>query len=407
MSPRPSSGRETGAASGLFVVATALASAQFSRGIFIIYMLDQGLSLVQVGIVESCFQLARMATEVPFGALADRWRQRAVIQIGLGLHLVAVVCFIAGDSFWWFAAALALLGARVSAQSGADSAMLYEHLVRLGKEQTYAKAQGWANAAGLTMSAAAIAVGGFLLAQQQWLPFVLEGVFIACGLVLFGRFPEVPVGRTTTPDTARIGYFDTLRSALVLIGARRMLLVLLLSGALLESGTTILSILSQTLLVDKGLSVELTTVALGSAMLLSAFVSLFSHRLVHWGPGRTLTVCTGMYLAGIALLLLPTPVTAVLGLYLVYFNLDLLGPALRQFSNRLSETSVRSTVLSLQSFTVGAIAFVGFPIATAVVERAGYNALTLFVLACSLPMLVLVATMFRRVSRRAAVGGES
>ena len=80
---------------------------------------------------------------------------------------------------------------------------------------------------------------------------------------------------------------------------------------------------------------------------------------------------------------------------------------MRQFSNRLSETSVRSTVLSLQSFTVGAIAFVSFPIATAVVERAGYNALTLFVLACSLPLLVLVATMSRRVSRQAAVDGES
>jgi hypothetical protein len=52
------------------------------------------------------------------------------------------------------------------------------------------------------------------------------------GLALFGRFPEATVSRTTTPDAPRIGYFGTLRSALVLTGARRMLLALLLSGAL-------------------------------------------------------------------------------------------------------------------------------------------------------------------------------
>ncbi|MBC3840468.1 MFS transporter [Streptacidiphilus sp. 4-A2] len=54
-------------------------NAQFTRGVFLIYLVAHGRSLFQMGLLEACFHASRLLTDVPLGSLADRIGRRAVI----------------------------------------------------------------------------------------------------------------------------------------------------------------------------------------------------------------------------------------------------------------------------------------------------------------------------------------
>lgn len=387
----------------LFIVSAALSSGQFTRGVFIIYMLSQGLSLVQVGIAESFYQLGRFASEVPFGALADRWQRQRVIQLGYAIHALAMLLYLVGSGLLLYSIVFVLLGARMAAQSGADSALLYDYLQTHGAEDEFARINGQSAAAGYVVLATATFTGGLLLGVGQWLPFVGEALCVAVAAVLIGRFPEtVPDART---GVEAVRYWQTIGTAVRIIRGTRLLTLFVLFTALLETGTGVISILSQDYFVDRGLSVPQTTFFLGLAILISAVAAFHSHRLVKRGPTTTLIVSAAIYVVGMVVMVSHHPVAAVIGFLLVFINIDFLYPALRQFFNRHTTSAVRSTALSLQSFLAGLGAFVAFPIATLVVHHAGYSALVIGIAAITAPPMALIIVRSLRLVR--ATAGET
>lgn len=381
-----------------FTLYSAFSSAQVSRGIFILYMLAHGLSLFKVGLVESCFQLARMVTEVPFGILADRWQRRGTIQLGIAMHVLAAMIFVIADNLFVFMLIFALLGAGWGAQSGADAALLYDHLNDTGQEPEFAKIDGRATAAGYLTLAVATASGGPLASIYGKLPFIAEAVLIASSLFFIGLVPESAVHLKEAVDHS---YWRTLGQAVRTVSRKRILQTFIIFTALLEAGTAIISILSQGLLHTRGFTITQTTLALGFVTALSAGASVVSYRLVKRGPGISLAISACLYIAGLAIMLVPGRGSTVLGFYMVFLNLDLLLPALNQFFNRLVAPDVRATALSVQTFCFSGMALLGFPLATAAAGAHGYDALIAGVLGFSLPVLIFTALMYARTGNAA------
>jgi MFS family permease len=369
----------------LFIAASVLSGGQFTRGIFIVYMLSQGMSLAEVGIVESFFQIGRLLGEIPLGALADRWRRGRVIQVGYSLQVVATIMFVAGSGLWWYCIVFALLGARWAAKSGADTAMLYDFLTAFNSEADFARVSGRATAAGYVMIAVATFVGGLLLEINLWLPFLLEAGFMVCASILTGRFPECANSVDRAP---RLRYRNTIVHALRSICKTRLLALFVLFTAVLEAGTTIVSVLAQSFFVDRGLSVPQATLVLGAAVLLSAVAAFYSHLLVRRGVVMTLLISTVAYIGGLLIMMLDFGLAAVIGYFLVFLNIDFFYPALRQFFNRLTTSSVRSTTLSFQSFLVSIATTASFPVATWIADRRGYDQLLIVICTVSAPLIL-------------------
>jgi DHA1 family tetracycline resistance protein-like MFS transporter len=69
-----------------------------------------GLSIQQIGWLESIFGIAMMVVTLPAGWLADKKGERVGIALGFGLQFFAISTFIRVAGFWGYATAWALLG---------------------------------------------------------------------------------------------------------------------------------------------------------------------------------------------------------------------------------------------------------------------------------------------------------
>lgn len=69
-----------------------------------------GLSIQQIGWLESIFGISMMLTTLPAGWLADKKGERLGIALGFLLHFVAMFLFIRVEGFWGFAPCWAIFG---------------------------------------------------------------------------------------------------------------------------------------------------------------------------------------------------------------------------------------------------------------------------------------------------------
>jgi MFS family permease len=83
-----------------------------------------GLSIQQIGWLESVFGIFMMLVTLPAGWLADKKGERPVIALGFVLQFFALMVFLRVTGFWGYAGAWALLGVGVGLMSPAFQALI-------------------------------------------------------------------------------------------------------------------------------------------------------------------------------------------------------------------------------------------------------------------------------------------
>jgi MFS family permease len=96
-----------------------------SSNLMPVYLNDiGGLSVQQIGWLESIFGVFMMLITVPAGMLADRKGERLSIMLGFFLQFLAFMAFIRVSGFWGFAIAWALLGLGIGMMSPAYQSLI-------------------------------------------------------------------------------------------------------------------------------------------------------------------------------------------------------------------------------------------------------------------------------------------
>src|SRR5581483_785885 len=134
-----------------------LMSFQLWWPIWVIYLQKQrGLSLTQITLLDTPFFLLVVLAEVPTGAIADRFGRRVSLMLGSSLFAVAVFIFGIADNYAIILLSYTAWGLAQTFQSGADAAILYHSLKRIGREDDFQRINGrlWA----LTSAAVLIAI---------------------------------------------------------------------------------------------------------------------------------------------------------------------------------------------------------------------------------------------------------
>ena len=154
------------------------------------YLRWKGLSYTEIMWLQSISALAVVLFEVPTGVVADKLSRRwSLFLAGASIGL-ALAIYILTDSFFAFACAEALFGLGLTFGSGADSALLYESLDRLGRKGDYAHIEGRAASYVFAGQAAGSIASSLLYALNPNLPFWISvgSAFIAACMAL--RFVE-------------------------------------------------------------------------------------------------------------------------------------------------------------------------------------------------------------------------
>ena len=327
------------------------------------YYRDQiGIGFREFLIGESAFAATIVLLDVPTGWISDMWQRKHVQALGILFDLFGFACLLIAKSFFMAMLAQVLIGVGLSLCSGTNTALIYDSLLSVGREEEYRKREGRRLALGFYTAAVSGIVGSLLYSLHHQLPLVIELITLLIALIASCMLDE-PERHKRRPEHHPVAdVIATIKYALH--GHVEVALIILFSSALFCS--TKLIMWSQqpyymALKIPESWYGMLMAVGfmLGGASshmahLLDGRIS--SHRALAFFWALAMVVCLGASLSpgwhGVALLMIGG--TCIYGAS---------APRVNEVINRHVDSSRRATVLSTQSLMVSLL-FI--PVSTAI-----------------------------------------
>jgi MFS family permease len=181
---------------GLFTLAASLI-----WGVNTLFLLNAGLDIFHVMLVNAAFSAGQVLFEVPTGVIADTIGRKASYLFGIATLLIATLLYVASAEYGWgvwaFVGASVLLGLGFTCQTGAVDAWLVDALNYLKyeglREQVFARA-GMVSGAAMLIGTLA---GGFLGQVNLSVPYLVRSgilalafLFVALGMHEVGFKPR-------------------------------------------------------------------------------------------------------------------------------------------------------------------------------------------------------------------------
>ncbi len=334
----------------------AVAFTPFFLPIIVLFWKENGLDPFDIYLLQGIFALAMVLLEVPTGMVADRLGKRASLVAAQTLTTAGMTIYALGRCFGIFLIAEIVLALGIALVSGADSALLYDTLRRLGRQEEYRKIEGRARSLQMASFAAANIIGGLVGSSSYRAAVWLSVSGPVAGLLLALRFAEA--GAAARGDRhGESGGRASERSYRALIGGslrfvqkHRLVKWQIAFLAVLTGSSTWLLWLYQPYMKWSGLPVSAFGVAFATFNLFAAGMSRLAHRFDR-ALGRT-----GSFAALSALQVAPLPLMALfvspLSFLFIFGHQAVRGIARVVISDRVlhyTYADKRATVLSLAS----------------------------------------------------------
>ena len=383
----------------LFVYAFVL-NFQLWFGIWIVYLTDyRGISLFQVGLLETFFQLVGLVSIVPAGAFADRFGRRYALAVSAAVGGVGLLLFAYASNYPLLLGSYVLWALSGSFLMPAGPAYLYDALVADGREHDFTKLLGRMQA---------LVMGGFMLgallgsplaqATSLQLPVVLSIFSYGGALVITLLMAE--------PPRARRGETLTYLQTLAVGGDVFRRHAAIRYVVLFSVGTSFAAVahvmLLQPFLRSHAVPIAVFGLILAPLRLLSMGASASAHVV-----SSTLGFPRSFALLGAApvVLLLLLGVIDHVTLFLVLGAINvfalLRNPLVVDYISRRTETDVRATALSIRGLGFSLVFAVMSPIAGAFGEDSLQSAF-LVLAACCAAVVLPAYLLWLRADRAAA-----
>lgn len=160
--------------------------------VWVLFLLDRGYSLAQVGIAEGVFHITSMLFEVPSGMFADLFGRRKTLLLS-GTAGIFSSFFMALDGWsGWIYFGMICSALAFNLASGTQEAIVYDSLLEGKCEDRYKKV--WANMSviGRVAQAAACAASPIAIAMGYRYTYLVMGI-LGCGTVLSAAGMKEPV----------------------------------------------------------------------------------------------------------------------------------------------------------------------------------------------------------------------
>ncbi len=370
--------------------------------IWVIYLLkERGLSLTQITLLDTPYFVLMVLAEVPTGAVADRLGRKTALIFSSLLFAVAVFVFGIADNYFVILISYSAWGLATTFQSGADTALLYDSLKQIGREDNFQRINGrlWA----ITSAAALLAI--LLGAPLASATSLTVPILVSAGICLLG----VPVAATMHEprqprEEGADSYVQMVRTGIREAWAHPSLRYIILFSGVVWTCTFGPMIFLQPFLQEHDVGIgglgfwqaPVRAAGIVAALLVARFVGRVGERGAFFAMPLALAGCY-FALAGIDHLwayLAFLPVGMVAGIQ---------NPVLATYVNRRIPSERRATMLSVQAVVASLLTAVMEPLGGFVADQLGLQALFLMFAAISL----VVATGILVLWQRAEAAGEA
>lgn len=339
--------------------------------IIVVFALDQGLSMGQIGFIAMCGAAISFVFEVPSGSIADViGHKRALILSMLGSS-VAMACYL-GGTFEWILLATVLYFGFGTLMTGTSEALFYEQLVHLGKEKDHLRLYGQGKGFATAVSVLFMILAGWLYEQTWYLPFffgILQ-YLIAAGIA--ASFESVPTTISVAKQESVATVFTNFRVAFQTIWNERRLFWLTISTAIIVGTHFGTGDFQQAVLRDLGLTATWIGVLYGikrvGGVIIQSYTHVFTKALT--APIFVL-ICSIFGVLHYLLAGTPSIPLVIIGLMIGTASWVGLEVAANHYMNTFIPTGARATTLSTSNLIRTVAQFISIAVFTLLASTHG------------------------------------
>ncbi len=348
-----------------------LAFAWFPIPTIVLFYENYGLDIEQIVLLKTILSLSILLLEVPSGYLADLWGRKTCLVVGSGVWIVSWLIYCVGTSFTEFAIAEVLAGVAGSLISGANTALGFDTLLQLKREQYYQVWEGRLVAiAGISEAICGI-IGAAIASMNLVYPFYLQTV---C-LVIYFCLALTLVEPECHQPLAENQKLNQLKNIIIDVTKRPQLRWLILLSSIFSTATFLIVWLSQDYLKQLNIPIQAFGWTWAIFHLVMSLASVTSHHIQRILGIKKATFLLVLILA-ISYISLGSinQVWGIVFIMIIYLVRGLCSPLILNAINQQISSPVRATILSINSLIFRIAFAIVAPIIGAIASR--YNLFT-------------------------------
>ncbi|MCO7124527.1 MFS transporter [Sporolactobacillus shoreicorticis] len=340
--------------------------------LWVLYLTHRGMSLVEVGLLESIFHISSFIFEVPSGALADRLRYRTVLILGRICAIVSSFILIFAHDFIWFAVGFIVSAWSYNLNSGTNEALVYESLRNLKQARKYIKVSANINAIyEFTDTLGIFVAGWFVNVYFEGVYWIQIGISLLAILSVMMMVEPEKLERKTEKVT---GYFAILKSAAVFLKENAQLRFLMFFLALFQGIAATYYFYFQSFMDGhgfKGIQISLLMIVSAVFQIIGAKISPTIEKKI--GQVRLIKYFS-ILLCLLLILSFVNQLAMLLGCFIAMNTLVAISaPIFSNYFNKLIPSSSRATLLSVSSMMFSVTMILLFPLTGWMIEKLSFT----------------------------------
>ena len=318
--------------------------------VVVLFYNENGLGTYDIYLLQAIYSVSVAIFEIPSGYMADIIGRKKSLIIGSILGTIGFIVQSSSFSLQGFITAQMILGLGGSFISGSDSALLYDSLAAMKRQNYYLRYEGRITSLGHFAETAAAVAGGLLAA---WFSYrfvyaaqaVIASIAIPASLLLIEPVRERLSARPSVKQIIGISYYALFKD--------KKLSSTIFISSVAGLATLCMAWTCQIYFVTVGFSEIQITPLWVILNLTVAFVSAASSKIIPMLGSRKAILLTMVVLPLSYILIGVLPVVpALFAIYLFYMVRGYMTPMLRDIINQNCSSQIRATVLSIRSLLV-------------------------------------------------------
>ena len=154
---------------------------------WILFFIQNGLSLLQIGLLESIFHGTSLLCEIPSGMLADRFSYKTNLYLARLSSIGSSILILFGQgNFWIYAIAMMVNAWSYNFDSGTSTAFLFDSAVEAGQKDCYLQISSFLSGVAEVTRTLGTVVAGFLIhGALAWTYYIAIGLSLISILLIF------------------------------------------------------------------------------------------------------------------------------------------------------------------------------------------------------------------------------
>lgn len=317
--------------------------------IVVLFYNENGLHQYDIFLLQGIYSVAIVVLEIPSGYFADVLGRKKTLTFGAILGFIGFTIYSISHGFWGFLVAEIILGLGQSLISGADSAMLYDSLLAQKREKQYLKLEGRMTSIGNFAEATAGILGGLLATISLRTPYFFQSgvafLAIPAALTLVEPLREKTLNMASFKDILDIFKYSLIKNPKLRYN--------IIFSAIIGSSTLSMAWFAQPYFKEIDLPIAMYGVLWTLLNLSVGLTSLFAYKVDKLlGKSKVVLLITLLLSASYFLVGHYQAYWAISILFVFYLVRGFATPILKDYINRMTESNVRATVLSVRNFII-------------------------------------------------------